>query len=256
MVIGSKIGFGASAHGDCGGGGSPGRSTLQHLWFLATLAVLLGAAGCGLRGPQITVSWRKPKLEVKENTPLRYQSVEIGGVEQVQATTLGGGTTVTIRLRRKYAHYVREKSTFVVEVPAPGEEAYIDLVPLDADSPPAQAGAVFQGAETRLEATGVKLLTDWKRTLLILGLVAGVLVLLVVLTKIVFKLWVLFVCVAAGVAGVYLVGEYLTALLAPYLPANVPPNVVGAAAAFLAGYIVGTVILGILVRPFRHAKKG
>jgi hypothetical protein len=117
----------------------------------ALALVVLVIAGCGSRGPRITVNWRKPKPELAENTSLRYQSIEVGVVRYVQAAP-GGGTTVTIRLKPKYAHYVREKSTFLVEAPKGGQAAYIDLVPLDRGAPQALPDAVFEGAESRLEA--------------------------------------------------------------------------------------------------------
>jgi hypothetical protein len=106
----------------------------------------------------------------------------------------------------------------------------------------------------RSAAKGQELITDWKRTAIVLALIAGVLILALFVTKVVFKLWALAICVAGGIAGAYFAGGQIAALLSPHLPANVPPNVVGLLGGFLAGYIIGTLLLTILLKPFRKAK--
>jgi hypothetical protein len=245
--------------GDKGGG-----SVLSQRWSVLRLIRLrvsflalgvLASAGCGQRGEKITVNWRKPKPQVTQGTPLRYKTIQIGQVEKVQPAESGDGTTVTIRVLPKYGHYVRAKSTFLVESPAGGHIAYIELIPLDRDGPPALPDAVFQGAESRIEARVERILTDWKRTTMIIALIAGVIVLLFVITRALFRLWALSLCLGSGVAGVLLGRDYLSTSLVPYLPPNVPANVVGMALAFLVGYVVGIILVSILLRPLVACRK-
>jgi len=226
------------------------KQVLHRLWQWLPMVALLVAIGCGPSfGPHISINWRSPKPEVKEGTPLLYQSIKIGEVKKVE--TGGNGFVVQVRLYKKYAHYVIEDCTFLVQK-GEGEQApSIEVRPLKKDSPPAKDGAVFAGSESELEAGTRALATDWKRTAVLGAVAIGVILLLVFLTKLFFKLWVMIFCVAGGAVAAYYLSPLADQQLRNYLPGDVRADLIAYAVAFLGGYIIATIIVGIMKKPLR-----
>jgi hypothetical protein len=226
------------------------KQVLHRLWQWLPMVTLLAAIGCGPSlGPRISINWRSPKPEVKEGTPLLYQSIKIGEVKKVE--TGGNGFVVQARLYKKYAHYVTEDCTFMVQKGEGEQAAFIELRPLKKDSPPAKDGAVFAGSESELEAGVRALATDWKRTAVLATVAIGLILLLVFLTKLFFKLWALILCVAVGAVTAYYLSPWADQQLRNYLPGDVRTDLIAYAVAFLGGYIIATIIVGILKKPLR-----
>jgi len=226
------------------------KQVLHRLWQWLPMVALLAAIGCGPSyGPRISINWRSPKPEVNEGTPLLYQSIKIGEVQKVE--TGGNGFVVRARLYKKYAHYVTEDCTFLVQKGNGGQPAFIEVRPLKKDAPAAKDGAVFAGSESELEAGARALATDWKRTAVLAAVAIGVILLLVFLTKLFFKLWALIFCVAGGAVAAHYLSPLADQQLRNYLPGDVRTDLIAYAVAFLGGYIIATIIVGIMKKPLR-----
>jgi len=215
------------------------------------MAGLLGLlAGCGPTwGPRIIINWRNPKPEVKDGTPLLYQSIKIGEVKKAEST--GSGFVVQARLYKKYAHYVTEDCTFLVQKGTNGQTAFIDVRPLKKDALPAKDGAVFAGSESELEAGARALATDWKRTGILGALVIVIILLLVYLSKMFLKLWALVFCLAGGCVAACFLWPFADGLLQNFFPKDVRTDLIAYAVAFLCGYIIATIVVGIMKKPLR-----
>jgi uncharacterized membrane protein required for colicin V production len=107
-------------------------------------------------------------------------------------------------------------------------------------------GAVFTGAGPDLEANVRALTTDWKRTAVLAAVAIGMILVLIVLSKLLFRLWVLILCIVAGGAAAYYLSPYVDQILQSYLSPDVRTDLIAYAAAFLGGYIVAALIIGIL----------
>jgi hypothetical protein len=226
------------------------KQHLRHLWQWLPILAVLAAIGCGPSfGPRISINWRSGKPEVTEGTALLYQSIKIGEVKKVE--TGGNGFVVQARLYKKYAHYVTEDCTFLVQKGEEGQPAFIEVRPLKKDSPAAKDGAVFAGSESELEAGARALATDWKRTSVLAAVAIGVILLLVFLSKLFFKMWALILCVVAGAVGAYYLSPIADEQLRNHLPPEVRTDLIAYAVAFLGAYIIATVIVGILKKPLR-----
>jgi hypothetical protein len=219
---------------------------------LLAVLVPLFLVGCGAwRGPRITVVWSEAKPAIASESPVRYQSIQVGAVKQVVPS--GFGIEVTIALKKKYAHYVRTESTFLVRSGTGAEPAFIEVLPLNPDSAPAVDGARFQGANSEARAQVLAWTTDWKRTAIYIGIGLGLVVLLILAGKILFKLWVLVVCLAGGAAAAAFLTPYIQGPIAQYIPMDARPDLVAYVAAFAAGYLVAAVLLALLRAPFRSS---
>lgn len=218
--------------------------------LLVVAVVVAILASCNpAKGPQIGIHWRSPKPEVRRGTPLVYKSITIGSVEELD--TAKGGYFVKARLFRKYAHYVRDETTFLV-LSAKGDKTFIDVRPLRKAAPVAGEGEIFTGSESEIEAGVRALTTDWKRTTTLAAVSIGVIVLLLFLTKLFFKSWALLACIAGGAASAYYLAPLFDQRIRLLLPETVRTDLIAYAAAFLAGYIVVNVVIGILFRPLRR----
>lgn len=83
--------------------------------------------GCSaFRGPRVTVVWSEAKPGITKNSPVRYQSIQVGQVSTVAPA--GRGIEVLIELKKKYAHYVRTESTFLVRAGTGSEPNFIDVI--------------------------------------------------------------------------------------------------------------------------------
>lgn len=214
------------------------------------LLALFALVGCGPAwGPQITVNWRNPKPDVTAGTPLLYQSIKIGEVKKTETT--GQGFVTHARLYRKYAHYVTEDCTFLVQKGIDGQASFIEVRPLKRDAKAAKDGAAFAGSESELEASARALTTDWKRTTVLAAVAIGVILVLVFVTKQFFKLWALALCVAVGAVSAYYLSPFADQQLRNLLPAEIRSDLIAYAVAFLGGYIIATVVVGILKKPLR-----
>jgi len=217
------------------------------------MAVLILSSACGPAwGPRISIHWKSFKPEVMQKTPLKYQTITIGLVEKVEGE--GWGTTAHARLYRKYAHYVRENTTFLVKKDPADNSIFIDVRPLKRDAPAARDGAVFSGSESDLEAGVRTLVTDWKRTAILAGAAVVVILLLLFLFKLFFKLWALILCLAGGAASAYYLSHWVDQRLQMMLPAEVRSDLVAYVVAFLGGFIVANIIVGILFRPMKSKR--
>jgi hypothetical protein len=178
-----------------------------------------------------------------------YQSIRIGEVQNIETTmqTL----TVHARLYRKYAFYVTKECTFLVKTNPDDKRTFIDVRPLNKDAPPAAEGSVFAGADSELGATVAGMVTDWKKTAVLVAVGIGVILLLVFLSKLFLKLWVLVACLMAGAAGANYLAPYLTPFLAGKLPADLRADLVAYVVGFLCGYLGACLILSILKQPLR-----
>jgi len=229
------------------------RSYLGRLSWWLSLVMLTLIAGCRrVEGPEISISWRVPKPGLEKGVPLRYESIQIGQVTSVAAAP--DGVTVRVMLHRKYAHYVRTKMTFLFQSASAGSGAFIEGRALDKDAPPAPPGAHFEGEDSYLKARIKEMTTDWKRTALFCGIGLLFVLALVLILKLLFKLWGVVLCTAGGAAVATalspLVGEHLK----PLLPEGTRVDLLAYLVAFLVGSLVTSLVLGIVLRTFRaHA---
>ena len=229
------------------------KTSIRDLYRWIPVLVVLAVVGCGPSwGPQISINWRNPKPEVTVGTPLLYQSIKIGEVKKV--ATAGSGVVTYARLFKKYAHYVTEDCTFLVQSGKAGQPAFIEVRPLKKDVPVAKDGAVFAGSESELEAGARVLATDWKRTSVLAAVAVGVILLLVFLSKLFFKLWALAACAVVGGLAAYNLSSIVEQQLRHFLPPEVRVDLIAYAVAFLGGYILATAIVGILLKPARAVR--
>jgi hypothetical protein len=243
-----------NAHRDAGFSGTSKRKIYINrvVCYLLVYSVFL-LAGCGpSMGPRISIKWRSPKLDVKNNTPLVYMSLTIGKVNKVESGD--NGFIVQADLYKKYAHYVRESSTFLVRKGAESQKTVIEVRPTIKDAPAAMDGAVFSGSDSELEAGVRALVTDWKRTAVLAAVAIAVILLLLFLTKLFFKFWALVVCVISGAAAARYLSPFIDQRLHGLLPANVRSDLIAYAVAFLAGFIIANIVVGILFRPLRSKR--
>ncbi|HNU51500.1 MAG TPA: MlaD family protein [Verrucomicrobiota bacterium] len=212
-------------------------------WVMVFGWILL--TGCG--GPTIRITWDSPKPGLEQGVPLKYESVEVGKVTKVDTTA--AGVTVTAKLRSASAHHVRVKSAFVFHPAGTNQPAYINIRALDRDSSPVQTGAILRGSASEEAATIEEILTDWKRTLLFCAMGIALLLVVVWLTKLLFKAWVLMFTVAAGVASTVFLSAWLEATLAPLLPPTLRVDLIAYVAAFVVGSVAASTLVGVLLRP-------
>lgn len=226
------------------------RSIYVRVLIAVTVLLLVG---CGpSMGPRISIKWRNPKPDIKASTPLFYRSLIIGEVKKVESG--GSGFIVHAELYKKYAHYVREGSTFVVQKGGKGQKTNIEVRAASKDAPYATDGAVFSGSESELEAGIRALVTDWKRTAAIAAVAIAAILLVLLLTKIFFKFWVLIVCVVSGAATARYISPLVDQQIHGLLPADVRSDLIAYAIAFLGGFLVANFIVGILFRPLRSRR--
>jgi hypothetical protein len=208
-------------------------------------------AGCSwFDGHPVTVTWSEPKAGVQEGVPVRYQSVQVGEVKKV--TPAGRGMEATIKLRKKYAHYVRVESTFLVRPAKDGQPLFIEVVPLNPDSAPAPAGAKFQGADSELAAKVREWTTDWKRTAIYVGIGLGAVVLLILISRSLFKMWAMTLCLAGGAVASVFLTPYAQGYFAQWIPADARPDLLAYVAMFALGYLAATILISLLKAPL-HA---
>jgi len=226
-------------------------SRIVHAGEWITVACLLALlTGCARKpsGPSITIKWRKAKPGITTETLVRYSGdkIEVGRVVAVPEEH--EGKQVSVGLHRKYAHYVSTNTVFLY-VAAEGEEpGFIEALPLDEDTQPVADGAVLHGVESRTEAKVRGFVTDWKRTLLCIGV--GVIVVLfgIAVARFVAKRWVPILCFAGGGAGAAYLSTPIDRIIMPLLPRGVRTDLVAYAAAFAAGFVVCAIILSMLFR--------
>ena len=150
------------------------------------LALCILVTGCS-RGPQISISWKSAKPGLEKGVPLRYESIEIG--QAVQVISSPEGTTARARLEKKYAHYVRTKSTFMFHQASAGNSAFVEVIALDKDAPTAPAGAHFSGSDSAVEVGFKMITTDWTRTALYCAVGLGLVLLFLWAARVFLRLW-------------------------------------------------------------------
>jgi hypothetical protein len=225
------------------------------IYFIVAV-VLIGVAlllryGCS-RSPQISITWVSPKPGLEKGIPLRYESINIGKAVAVNSDP--SGTTVRARLERKTSHYVRTKSTFLFHPASAGNTPFIEVIALDKDAPPALPGAQFTGSETAAEV-GFKMITaDWKRTALFCAVGLGLLLVLVLIVKAMFKLWAVILSFAGGAMASIYGSPLLEGHLRQFLPAEVRSDIVTYVIAFLLGSLLTSMVIGIVFKPMRDKK--
>jgi hypothetical protein len=220
--------------------------------WLLTLAVYSLTGRSAAQGPEIQVTWASPKAGLVPGTPLTYQRIEIG---KVTATVpVVNGFAIKARLDSKYAHYVKEKTAMLFHPATNGQPAYLEVIPMVPDAPPVKDGAILRGAESRQEAWGKMLLTDWRRTALFGGAAVVAALLLLVALKLLFRLWGVLACLAAGVASAAWFSGSIEAWLRPHLAANVRVDLLAGVAAFFLGCLAASIIVGLILRPLRKAE--
>lgn len=217
--------------------------------WLPILALMAVTSCSPSWGPRISIHWRSPKPEVTEKTSLFYHSIKIGEVTKTETTAQG--FVAHARLYTKYAHYVREDSRFLVQKGREGQPAFVEVRPIRKDAPAVKDGSVLMGAESELEVTADALITDWKRTAVLAAVAIGLILLLVFLSKQIFKLWALLFCTLVGAVAAYYLSPVADQQLRNYLPSDVRTDLIAYAVAFLVGYIIATIIVGILKKPLR-----
>lgn len=110
-----------------------------------------------------------------------------------------------------------------------------------------------------LDEDGINWQQDWWKYLLMLLLGLLCLCLVVYLTKVLFWLFGVLVCLGSGIAG----GIFLEALFSPWLPPLLPASVTELVSASLICHILGGLLgyglaaccLGILLKPLKTKKK-
>jgi hypothetical protein len=209
--------------------------------------MLMLIAGCRrIEGPEISVSWKVPKPGLAKGTPLHYESIPIGRVTSV--TTAQDGVTIRAIVRWKYAHYVRTKMDFSFQPATGTSNAFVKVISLDKDAPPAPPGAHFEATESPFLH---QITTDWKRTGLFCGIGLGFVLVLVIAVRLLFKLWGVILCTVGGAAVAAAFAPIVRNSLAPLLPEGTRVDLLAYLAAFLAGSLVTSLVLGIVVRSFR-----
>ncbi len=224
----------------------------RYLWLVSLVALI---AGCSrYDGPQIFADWSQPKPGIREGTLVRCQGVEVGIVKKVPPT--GPGTVAEIRLIKKLTTAVPKDSTAIVRVGAAPEQTFIEILPGSPQAGPVQEGAHLRGVNSELESKVLNLVTDWKRLGLYLlgGLVA--VVALVLIVRVLFKLWAVLVCAAGGGLSAVFLTPYIATYVAQYVPADLRPEWLSYVVAFLAGYIAITILLAIFKAPLRSGRSG
>lgn len=201
-------------------------------------------AGCG-RHLDVSVSWKKPHSEVKAGTTVVYKGLAIGEVGSTQAPVDGGeGVVAKVRLNTKYAHYIRQQTTFLVATNGAGRAIVEAFVP-DPDAPPVVAGAVLTGTESRTEITLRELVINWRRTGMVLIILVAVLLIPLLLLRLLVRVWALLLCAVAGVAGVIWLAPFLGPYVVPQVPQGVPPDLAVKGLAFLLGATACMFLLGL-----------
>lgn len=224
----------------------------NHSLFAAWLLLLVVFPLTGrsaAQGPEVQVTWASPKQGLGPGAPLTYQRIEIGRV--TAAFPAVNGFAVKVRLESKHAHYVREQSVVLFQPATNNHPACLEVIPVAPDAPPVKDGAILQGAESRQEAWGKMLLTDWRRTALFGGIAVAVALLLLVALKLLFRLWGVLACLAAGVASAVWFSGNIEAGLRPHLAANLRVDLLAYVAAFFLGCLVASIIVGLILRPLR-----
>jgi hypothetical protein len=222
---------------------------LRPVFSLAAAVFVLGfLSGC-TRGPEISITWRSEKPGLKKGVLLRYEAIEVGHVVRVASTP--EGSTVQARLEKKNAHYVRTKSTFMFHPASAGGSAFIEVIALDKDAPPAPPNAHFTGSDSAAEVGFKMITTDWKRTAIICVVGLGLLLILVLVVKILLKLWAVVVSLAAGAVAVVYLSPSLETQLRSFLPSEVRADLVAYIVAFFVGSLGASILLGILFKPMR-----
>ena len=220
-------------------------------WLLALAAFSLAGRGAA-QGPEIQVTWASPKAGLVPGTPLTYQRIEIG---KVTATVpVVNGFAIKVRLDSQHAHYVKEQTAILFHPATNRQPAYLEVIPVALDAPPVKDGAILRGAESRPEAWGKVLLTDWRRTALFGGVAVAAVLLLLVALKLLFKLWGVVACLGAGVASAVWFSGNIEALLRPRLAANVRVDLLAGVAAFFLGCLAASIIVGLILRPLRKTE--
>jgi len=223
--------------------------SLWRTWTILTFLLLIVGCGSPSWGPTIHISWERPKPELKSEIPLKYMGITVGMVQKVNSTDTG--ITIDARLYQKYAHYVREQSTFIFQAATANQPAYIEVFPLVKDALPVAEGAILHGAESRLEANLEAIATDWVKMAVGLGVSVMMIILLMLVIKLVFKLWALVMCIGLGAAGTIFLSPILEIQLRSLLPKDMRADLLAYILSFLAGCLLASIVLGIVVRPFR-----
>lgn len=217
---------------------------------------LFGGSGCRrqLSGPHFTIAWDKAKPEVVVDQSVMYSGIEVGKVLEILPSA--GGTSVKVGLHKQYAHYITEKTTFLAKAGDGANPAFIEAIALVKEAPPVQAGAVLAGSDSELEAKVRTWSTDWKKSILYGAIVLVAVLLLLLLGRLVLKMWTLVLCAVAGAAAAY----YLAAPLEPYLRSVLPPgfrsDIFAYAAAFLLGCLGGVIVIGFIRSLLPSRQKG
>jgi hypothetical protein len=215
------------------------------------LAVLL-MTGCGLfSGPEIIIDWKSPKPGLEPQTPLRYESIVVGYVTKVDSHP--DGATAIVRLQKKQARFVRTRSDFLFHPAGAGHPAFVELIVLDKESPPAADGARFQGSDLAAESAIKWLSTDWKRTAILLSIAVVILLVSVYIIRVALKLWGVIASLVAGAVCAAVFGSLAAQELAPLLPPGTRVDLVGYSAAFVGGVIASSFLVGVILKPLKRS---
>lgn len=229
----------------------PRRTAAAHFLVVAfALVVGISLAGCGwLGGPTITVEWKSPKDGLVPKTPLQFDNVIVGHVIEVESRP--PGTVATVRLEKAQAHFVRTKSDFLFHPATLGHPGFVELIVLDKELPPAADGARFMGSDNSAETAMKWLATDWKRSGILLALAVVVVVVTLCVLRLLLKLWAVVVSVVVGAACAAYFGSLLAQQLTSFLPLGTRADLLGYAAGFVLGVIGTSLLLAVILKPFR-----
>jgi hypothetical protein len=216
--------------------------------FLLILAI--GLTGCG---PKIKITWSEPKSEITEGTLLRIAGAEVGKVTDV--ATDHGLFSVEARIYRKAKDQVRSESAFVLKKPGKNTPTHIEIVTLRAESGPIADGAIYKGAEHQLDVLYQSLSSDWPRTLTIIAVAKGVLLLGLMCFRQLRQLAAVLFCLGAGVAGAYYASPYAQSHLQRWVPVDFRPDLLAYVAGFLAAYIAALILVTLIRAPFAASRE-
>jgi len=221
------------------------KSSKAVYWLYSCIIIIMLSGGCG-RGVDVAVSWKKAHPEIIKGSPVNYQGVQVGYVSTVKTSQQNGeGIIASVRLDEKQAHYIKERTTFIIRTNNTGQ-AFLDTIVQDPSAPPVKPGAILVGSENDIQPIVSSVLLDWKRTGIFIAIIVAATIVPLLLLRLLMKIWALAICGIAGLASILLLKPHIEPYILPNLPAGIPPELAMNGVAFLLGATICMLLLGFL----------
>lgn len=219
------------------------RKAVRGLYSCILMVVFCG--GCG-GGVDIAVAWKKAHPELSKGSVVNYQGIQVGYVRQVNPSRQNGeGIIVSLRLDEKQAHYITERTTFIIRTNNTGQ-AFLDTIVQDPSAPPVKPGAILVGSENDIQTIVSSVLLNWKRTGIFIAIIVAAMILPLLFLRLLMKIWALIICGISGFASMLLLKPYIEPYIIPHVPAGIPPELAISGVAFLIGATLCMLLLGFL----------